>query len=143
MCYTYVMLPTFRIKPDLFAAQIRVSNMVARGTLRATVRPLLDELPVVGAVKASFVGAPTFSYDVNAYGIDPMFLPGLERYINGFILHTVLRPFTFPDVSLPSLPYESGSASCQRDPCNKVPATAAAGVCGASGRPPPRRDRGA
>ena len=62
------------------------------------VRPLLDELPVVGAVKASFMKAPTFSYNVVAYGVNPMFLPGLERWVNSFIKYTVLRPLVFPSV---------------------------------------------
>lgn len=36
--------------------------MVARGRIRAMLRPLLNEIPVVGAVKLSFVEAPVLSY---------------------------------------------------------------------------------
>ena len=44
--------------------QVTVRDLVARGRLRATLRPLIDTIPVVGAVKMSFVEAPTLSYQV-------------------------------------------------------------------------------
>lgn len=36
------------------------------GTLRAQLRPLMNELPIVGAAKVSFLGTPVFSYKVGA-----------------------------------------------------------------------------
>lgn len=39
--------------------QIGVKNMVVRGTLRLTLAPLLSDLPVVGAVRLSFLGPPS------------------------------------------------------------------------------------
>lgn len=41
---------------------------MARGKLRAVLRPLINELPVVGAVKLCFVEAPVFSYQVGWVG---------------------------------------------------------------------------
>ena len=120
--------------------QIRVSDVIAKGTLRFTARPLLDELPVVGAVKASFVKAPTFSYSVVAYGVNPMFLPGLERFINTFIKQSVLRPLVFPSVRSSLTSWDRPGVPPGRPLINPA---SAAGFCGASDRPPPRRDRGA
>ena len=44
--------------------QVGVRDLVARGTVRATLRSLVGQLPVVGAVKLSFVRAPQFDYQV-------------------------------------------------------------------------------
>lgn len=34
---------------------------------------------------------------VSSYGINPLFIPGLEQFINSFVGGTVLQPFTYPD----------------------------------------------
>ncbi len=39
--------------------QIGVKDTVVRGTLRLTLAPLLSDLPVVGAVRLSLLGAPS------------------------------------------------------------------------------------
>lgn len=41
-----------------------VKDLVVSGTLRTQLRPLLNEIPVVGAAKVSFLGTPVFSYKV-------------------------------------------------------------------------------
>ncbi|GAB4820429.1 hypothetical protein N2152v2_007475 [Parachlorella kessleri] len=77
--------------------KVTVRDLVARGRLRATLRPLIDTIPVVGAVKMSFVEAPTLSYQVKVMGGNPMWFPGLEAWINSFIKNEVLRPYIFPE----------------------------------------------
>ncbi|KAL6775843.1 hypothetical protein ACKKBG_A18715 [Auxenochlorella protothecoides x Auxenochlorella symbiontica] len=77
--------------------RVFVKDLVVSGTLRTQLRPLLNEIPVVGAAKVSFLGTPVFSYKVSSYGVNPLFIPGLEHFINGFVSGTVLQPFTYPD----------------------------------------------
>lgn len=74
-----------------------VRDLVASGTIRAQLRPLMNKIPVVGAVKISFLGSPAFTYKVSSYGVNPMFIPGLETFINSFVSGQVLQPFTYPD----------------------------------------------
>lgn len=52
-------------RPPAHALQVRVRDLVARGTIRATLKSLAGELPVVGAVKLSFVKPPKFDYQVS------------------------------------------------------------------------------
>jgi hypothetical protein len=77
--------------------KVIVKDIVARGQLRIIAAPLLGEIPVIGAVRASFLGPPTISYNVSSFGLSPMFIPGLESWIQSFITGHVLQPFTFPE----------------------------------------------
>jgi hypothetical protein len=77
--------------------KVVVKNITARGQLRIIAAPLIGEIPVIGAVRASFLGPPTISYNVSSFGLSPMFIPGLENWIQSFINNHVLRPFTFPE----------------------------------------------
>ena len=40
---------------------------------------------------------PSFSFNINVYGGDITFLPGVEKWINWFIETRVLRPFVLPE----------------------------------------------
>ncbi|KAL4458584.1 hypothetical protein ABPG75_013449 [Micractinium tetrahymenae] len=87
--------------------KIGVKNMVVRGTLRLTLAPLLSDLPVVGAVRLSFLGPPAFSYTTTVYGGNIFVVPGLEAWINSFIRTKALAPFVFPQsctIPLPGAP---------------------------------------
>ena len=42
--------------------------MAVQGTLRLALKPLLDQLPVAGGIKASFLGAPDFSHRLHVLG---------------------------------------------------------------------------
>jgi C2 domain len=77
--------------------KVVVKNIVARGQMRVIAAPLLSEIPVVGAFRGSFLGPPTISYNVSSFGLSPMFIPGLESWIQSFITNQVLQPFTFPE----------------------------------------------
>ena len=74
-----------------------VRNLVARGMIRVTISPLLDSLPIVGAVRVSLLEPPSVSYDVSSMGANPLLIPGLEAWLRGFIEETVMDPFTYPD----------------------------------------------
>lgn len=77
--------------------KVIVRDLVARGNMRVVVSPLLREIPVAGAVRVSFLGAPTVSYLVTSLGTNPLMIPGLEAWLNSFISNQVLQPFTFPE----------------------------------------------
>ncbi|KDD76721.1 hypothetical protein H632_c127p1 [Helicosporidium sp. ATCC 50920] len=90
------------------AVSISIRDLVVQGTLRLQMRPLLPVIPVAGAVHASLLGRPRFSYRVNAAGVNPLLLPGVEAWVNGFVAQTVLQALTYPEgfnvPLVPSLP---------------------------------------
>ncbi|KAI3435577.1 hypothetical protein D9Q98_001642 [Chlorella vulgaris] len=77
--------------------KVGVANLVARGTLRIALKPLLDEIPIIGGVKVSFMGCPDFSYSTRVLGGNPYIVPGIKHLIDSFIKDTLLRPFNYPD----------------------------------------------
>lgn len=99
----------------------QISDLVVDGTIRAELRPLMNDVPVVGAVKVSLLRAPRFTYRVASLGINPMFLPGLEAMVSSFINSTVLAPMTYPEgMEIPLLPEEwANGLSVQ--PANDLP----------------------
>lgn len=82
--------PTHCPWPPLRLGQVGVRDLVARGKLRAVLRPLINELPVVGAVKLCFVEAPVFSYQVGWADGLVCWLGGWagSRWLGGFLSHT-------------------------------------------------------
>ena len=48
-------------------------------------------------VQISLVEMPSFSFNINVYGGDITFLPGVEKWINWFIETRVLRPYVLPE----------------------------------------------
>ncbi|KAL0027376.1 hypothetical protein WJX79_006298 [Trebouxia sp. C0005] len=66
-------------------------------TVRLSLKPLMGRIPVVGAVRVSFVEQPHFNYALTVYGGDISFLPGLEVFINSFIKDIGLKPFVLPE----------------------------------------------
>lgn len=77
--------------------KVVIKDLVSRGQIRVVGAPLLSELPVVGTLRLSFLGAPAISYNVSSMGTNPLFIPGLESWLNSFITNQVLHPFTFPE----------------------------------------------
>lgn len=51
----------------------------------------------MSALQISLVEMPSFSFNINVYGGDITFLPGVEKWINWFIETRVLRPFVLPE----------------------------------------------
>lgn len=48
-------------------------------------------------MQMSLVEMPSFSFNINVYGGDITFLPGVEKWINWFIETRVLRPYVLPE----------------------------------------------
>ena len=48
-------------------------------------------------LQISLVEMPSFSFNINVYGGDITFLPGVEKWINWFIETRVLRPYVLPE----------------------------------------------
>ncbi|KAK9812293.1 hypothetical protein WJX73_010507 [Symbiochloris irregularis] len=74
-----------------------VSDLYISGRVRISMSPLLNRLPVVGALQISLVAQPEFTYNLSVQGGDITFLPGLEAFINSFLRDTVLRPYILPE----------------------------------------------
>ncbi|KAK9843817.1 hypothetical protein WJX81_007480 [Elliptochloris bilobata] len=77
--------------------RVGVTNFFFQGRVRLSLHPLLNKMPVVGAVKVALVEPPDFSYGLVIQGGDITFLPGLEAWLNGFIKNAVLQPYILPD----------------------------------------------
>ncbi|KAL4432777.1 hypothetical protein ABPG77_008103, partial [Micractinium sp. CCAP 211/92] len=77
--------------------RVGVSNLAVRGTVRLSLKPLLDDFPFAAAPRRGLVGTPEFSYQLNVLGGDPYLVPGIKLWVDSFMQETVLLPFTFPD----------------------------------------------
>ncbi|KAI3427265.1 hypothetical protein D9Q98_007197 [Chlorella vulgaris] len=105
-----------RLIPRAMFLKIGVRQVVVSGTARLTLAPLIEQLPVVGAVRVSLMGPPDFAYHTSVFGGNPFMLPGVEAWLNSFIRTSVLAPFLFPggyDVPLPGAP---GSPAARQEP---------------------------
>ena len=64
-------------------------------------RPAASAIRVSGyllyVLQMSLVEMPSFSFNINVYGGDITFLPGVEKWINWFIETRVLRPYVLPE----------------------------------------------
>lgn len=81
----------------LLAMRVGVGNLWFKGKVRVALKPLIDRVPLVGAVKVSLVEAPDFSFSVQLQGGDITFLPGLEIWLTNFIKTAVLEPYVLPE----------------------------------------------
>jgi len=79
------------------AIKVHIRDIVAHGKLRFALRPLIDDLPVAGAVNISLLGIPEFSYRVDVLGGNPFFLPGLESWLDNFLQRQVLKSLIYPE----------------------------------------------
>eukprot|EP00887_Chlorella_sp_A99_P001553 scaffold8.g1553.t1 len=78
--------------------KIGVRDLVSRGALRIELRPLIDDMPLAGAIKLSFISPPSFSYALRVLGGNPLgTIPLLESWAESFIQSVVLQPLTWPD----------------------------------------------
>lgn len=82
---------------SLFRCKVAVEDIIADGRLRLAVQPVFDETQLAAALQISLVEMPSFSFNINVYGGDITFLPGVEKWINWFIETRVLRPYVLPE----------------------------------------------
>lgn len=61
---------------NFLTMRVGVGNLFFSGRVRLSLKPLLGRIPVVGAVRVSFVEQPHFNYALTVYGGDISFLPG-------------------------------------------------------------------
>lgn len=97
--------PVVEILSKLIVVKVGVEKVTLSGRVRITMKPLMDELPIVAAMQIAFVEMPNFNFDLTLYGGDIGFLPGLEAWITTVIKDSVLRPYVLPDhYILPVIP---------------------------------------
>lgn len=65
-----------KLLSNFLTMRVGVSNLFFSGRVRLSLKPLLGWIPVVGAVRVSFVEQPHFNYALTVYGGDISFLPG-------------------------------------------------------------------
>lgn len=82
---------------NLVVIKAAVERMTMHGRLRLTLRPLMSQLPLIGAAEVAFTELPKFSFDLSVYGGDVSVLPGLETWLHGLIQDAILRPFVLPE----------------------------------------------
>lgn len=61
---------------NFLTMRVGVGDLFFSGRVRLSLKPLVGRLPVVGAVRVSFVEQPHFNYALTVYGGDISFLPG-------------------------------------------------------------------
>lgn len=95
-------LPNFVSKAISKATSFRcgVENFEMFGDLMIAFRPLMHQLPIVGAIQVSFTEAPDFDFDITmgtagAKVLDA--LPMVKNFLYGFISDTLLAPYILPD----------------------------------------------
>ncbi|KAK9824188.1 hypothetical protein WJX72_008409 [[Myrmecia] bisecta] len=97
--------PVVAFLARMFTVKVAIEDIICSGRLRVEGKPLLSTFPVVGAIQASLVEMPKFSFNINVYGGDVTLLPGIETWMNAFIRDQVLRPFILPErVIIPLVP---------------------------------------
>ncbi|PSC68066.1 Extended synaptotagmin-3 isoform A [Micractinium conductrix] len=74
-----------------------MERLTLQGRLRVMLRPLISQVPLIGAVQVAFTQVPSFSFDLTVLGGDASLLPGLEAWMNGMIKDTLLQPFVLPE----------------------------------------------
>ncbi|DBA72057.1 TPA: hypothetical protein ACH3X2_010790 [Trebouxia sp. C0005] len=97
--------PVVEILSKLIVVKVGVEKVTLNGRVRITLKPLMDEMPIVAAMQVAFVEMPNFNFDLTLYGGDIGFLPGLEAWITSVIQDSVLRPYVLPDhYTIPVVP---------------------------------------
>lgn len=69
-----------RMISNFLTMRVGVGNLFFSGRVRLSLKPLMGRIPVVGAVRVSFVEQPHFNYALTVYGGDISFLPGNASY---------------------------------------------------------------
>jgi hypothetical protein len=96
------LLPNFVSKAISKATSFRcgVENFEMFGDLMIAFRPLMHQLPIVGAAQVSFTEAPDFDFDITMGSAGTKVLdslPMLKNFLYGFIADTLLAPYILPD----------------------------------------------
>ena len=75
---------------------VRVEDFFFRGTVRALLKPLIDEIPCFAALSVSLVTRPTINFKLNTVGVSIMAIPGLNDALYALIKTQVAAFVVWP-----------------------------------------------
>ncbi|EIE23045.1 hypothetical protein COCSUDRAFT_63427 [Coccomyxa subellipsoidea C-169] len=75
---------------------VGVERVIVSGRVRVLLRPLMDTLPIIGAVQVAFADMPSFRFDLRLLGGDVTSLPFLEDWLQN-VLCSFLEHYTLPN----------------------------------------------
>ena len=64
---------------------VHVADFFFRGTLRAVLKPLIDDIPCFAAVSVSLVTKPSINFRLSTVGVSVMSVPGLNEFLYDLI----------------------------------------------------------
>ncbi|BDA49969.1 probable Synaptotagmin-5 at N-terminal half [Coccomyxa sp. Obi] len=76
--------------------QVGVERVIMSGRVRLYLKPLLDFLPIIGAVQVAFADMPSFRFDLRLFGGDVTSLPFLEEWLQN-VFCGALEHITLPN----------------------------------------------
>lgn len=82
-----------RLISNFLTMRVGVGDLFFSGRVRLSLKPLMGRIPVVGAVRVSFVEQPHFNYALTVYGGDISFLPGNNYHLHLQILCVLMCLF--------------------------------------------------
>ncbi|KAK9815210.1 hypothetical protein WJX72_000038 [[Myrmecia] bisecta] len=96
----------------LIMVKVGMEKLIISGRLRVSLKPLMDEIPIVAAAQISLVEMPKMSFEVTLYGGNVTLLPGLEMWLNTFLKDTLVKPYVLPESYM--LPFISGDLAIDK-----------------------------
>ncbi|CAL5221943.1 g4219 [Coccomyxa viridis] len=77
-------------------ARVAVRNIIFNATVHLVLSPLLNSLPVVGAIQFAFATVPTLRFDLRLLGGNILNLAFVENWLRE-VFCSLLEPYTLPD----------------------------------------------
>lgn len=78
---------------------VTLKNLKVNGRLRMSMIPLMDEIPVVGAMQGGFLDIPEYDYDLElgvvGKGLTHMLEPWMDNFLNDYVLSSYVLPQHF------------------------------------------------
>ena len=119
------------LQANIMAATHSVLDGKRRSILMSAFRA---DSSISAIAQVSLLDMPQFSYNLNVYGGDVTFLPGLEVWLNSLLRDTVFQPLILPEGrTIPIAPGLQNAQVCAREirrhhaehiPCHKLVASA-------------------
>ncbi|KAL6771588.1 hypothetical protein ACKKBG_A26990 [Auxenochlorella protothecoides x Auxenochlorella symbiontica] len=81
----------------LMSLTVMCTDLWLKGTARVTLRPLLEEMPVVGGVRISLINPPDFGYDLKLGFVLETMEPLIKSWVDGVVKESVLQPYVLPE----------------------------------------------
>ena len=74
----------FRVK----GVPVRISDFGLRGMARIVLKPLINQIPLIGGVQVYFLKAPEIDYTLGGVA-SPLEIPGLSRIVERIVIEQV------------------------------------------------------